>query len=257
MIRRSVLLAGVTAVLLSASGAVALAADAIPAGIRAAVDNPARPAADRQRDANRKPAELLVFSGLKPGDRAIDLLPGGGYFTRLFSRVVGERGVVYAAAPPRPASAPATAPDFAAAVKAIAADPQFANVRVITMDAPGLAGVEKADLAWTSLNYHDMHNRPNADLGAFNKMVFDALKPGGTFIVIDHAAEKGAGKRDTQTLHRIDADLVKTEVTGAGFVLEAESAVLRNPEDPHNVAVREGSVAGHTDQFVLRFRKPR
>jgi predicted methyltransferase len=110
---------------------------------------------------------------------------------------------------------------------------------------------------WTSLNYHDLQNRPNADLGAFNKMVFNSLKPGGVYIVIDHAAEKGSGKRDTSTLHRIDADFVKAEVQAAGFKLEAESTLLAHPADDHKSVNRETGIRGKTDQFVFKFRKPK
>jgi predicted methyltransferase len=254
MIRRSSLAGAAAAMLVLAAAMPAPAADAVPPYVKAAVEDTARPDADRQRDANRKPGELIAWAGIKQGDKVADLLPGGGYFTRLFSKVVGSTGTVYAVAPARPANAPANAPDFAAAVKGIAAEPQFGNVRVADMNTPL---PEKVDYVWTSLNYHDMHNRPNADLAAFNKQMFDALKPGGVFIVIDHAAEKGSGKRDTQTLHRIDADLVKSEVTAAGFVFEGESRALANPEDKRTVSVREGSVRGRTDQFALKFRKPR
>jgi len=254
MIRRSSFGGAAAAVLALAVAMPLSAADAVPAYVKSAVDDTARPDADRQRDANRKPAELIAWAGIKQGDKVADLLPGGGYFTRLFSKVVGSNGVVYAVAPARPANAPANAPDFAAAVKKIAAEPQFSNVRVADMST---ALPEKVDYAWTSLNYHDMHNRPNADLSAFNKQVFEALKPGGVFVVIDHAAEKGSGKRDTQALHRIDAELVKSEVTAAGFTFEGESNVLANPADTRKLLVREGSVQGRTDQFALKFRKPR
>ena len=214
MLRRSFTLCAATALLGFTAVTATLAADAIPAYVKAAVDDAARPDADRSRDAKRKPAETLAWAGIKPGDKVGDMLPGGGYFTRLFSKVVGPKGVVYALPPAAPANAPAGAPDFAAAVKKIAEDPQFANVRVGDMNTPP---AEKLDVAWTSRNYHDLHNRPNADLAAFNKQVFDSLKPGGTYIVIDHAAAKGTGATATQSLHRIDAELVKTEVTAAGF----------------------------------------
>ena len=254
MIRRSSF-AGAAAALLGLSLATSiLAADAVPAAIKAAVADPARPDADRQRDANRKPGEVLAFAGVKPGDKVNDLLPGGGYFTRLFSKVVGPSGVVYALVPARPANAPPGGPDMAAGVQKIAADPQFSNVRVSDMNK---GAPEKVDVAWTSLNYHDMHNRPDANLAAFNKQVFDSLKPGGTYIVIDHAAAKGSGKRDTSALHRVDPELVKSEVTAAGFVFDGESNVLENKQDSHSASSHDASVRGQTDQFVLKFRKPK
>jgi predicted methyltransferase len=253
MLRSSGLIAGaiVTAMLLG--GSVAIAADKVPAAVSAAVADSARPAADKERDANRKPAEVVAFAGIKSGDHVAELLPGGGYFTRIFSKVVGDKGVVYAITPMRRPDAPAGAPDPAAGANAIAAD--YKNVKVSTLNPEKLAP-EPVDLVWTSLNYHDVHNRPNADLGAFNKAVFDALKPGGTYIVIDHAAEKGSGTRDTSTLHRIDPDVVKKEVTAAGFTFEGESNVLRNSQDPHTAGVRDASIRGKTDQFVFKFKKP-
>lgn len=255
MFHRSMVLIGAVALVVGLNAPQARAADAVPAAIAAAVADPARPDSDRQRDADRKPGEVIAFAGIKPGDRVSDVLAGGGYFTRIFSKVVGDKGVVYAGAPPRPADAPAGGPDFAAPLKAIMADPNYANVRMQSMD-PAAKAPELVDVAWTSLNYHDLHNRPNADLSSFNKMIFDALKPGGTFIVIDHAAEAGSGARDTSTLHRIDPALVKTEVTAAGFVFEGESNVLHNPQDAHTAGVRD-MPRGKTDQFVFKFRKPK
>jgi predicted methyltransferase len=252
MFRRSFMLCAATA-LLGFTATTAFAADAIPAAVKAAVDDAARPEADRARDANRKPGELVAWAGLKAGDKVADLLPGGGYFTRIFSKVVGPKGTVYALVPARPANAPAGMPDFAAAVKKIADDAQYANVKVGDMNN---VPAEKLDLAWTSLNYHDLHNRPNADLGAFNKQVFDALKPGGTFIVIDHAAAKGSGTEGTK-LHRIDPDLVKSEVTAAGFKFESESKVLANPQDDHSTPNSDAGIRGRTDQFALKFTKPK
>jgi predicted methyltransferase len=230
------------------------AADKVPAAISAAVADESRPAEDRARDANRKPAEVIAFAGIKKGDHVAELLPGGGYFTRIFAKVVGDRGVVYALTPqPRP-DAPAGAPDPAAAANLIAAENK--NVKVVPLDPEKLVP-EPVDLVWTSDNYHDVHNRPGADLGAFNKSVFAALKPGGVYIVIDHAAAPGAGATVTSTLHRIDPETVKSEVTSAGFKLEDESPVLKNPEDPHTAGVRDPSIRGKTDQFVLKFRKPK
>jgi predicted methyltransferase len=244
--------AAAAALLLGAPGSGA--ADKIPAAIRAAVADTGRPDADRQRDSDRKPVEVVAFAGLKAGDHVVELFPGGGYFTRILSKLVGEKGVVYAVVPPPRPNAPAGAPDPAAAMQAMAAG--YKNIRVQTLGQGQLAP-EPVDLVWTSLNYHDLHNRPDADLAAFNHDVFRALKPGGVFLVIDHAAEAGSGARDTSTLHRIDPEVVKSEVTGAGFVLEAQSDVLRNPQDPHTAGVRDASIRGKTDQFVFKFRKPK
>ncbi|MEY4762137.1 MAG: hypothetical protein RLZZ200_1993 [Pseudomonadota bacterium] len=228
----------------------------VPAAVAASIADKARPETDRVRDPDRKPADLLAFAGIKAGDKVGDLLPGAGYFTRLFSQIVGAKGAVYGLAPPRAPDAPATMPDFAAAVKAIAADPHYANVKVGVMDT-GTPLPEKLDVLWTSLNYHDLHNRPNADLGAFNKWIYANLKPGGTYIVIDHAAPVGSGKSTTSTLHRIEPAFVKQEVIAAGFIFVEESPALHNPGDARTLAVRETGVRGKTDQFVFKFRKPK
>jgi len=229
----------------------------VPSPITAAVADPGRPAADTDRDASRKPAETLAFAGVKPGMVIAELLPGGGYFTRLLSKVVGDSGHVYAIARARPADAPADAPDPAAKVNAIAADPAYANVSVLLQPMSHISVPAPVDMVWTSLNYHDLHNIPEVDIAAFNKQVFDALKPGGIFLIVDHASAPGAGARDTATLHRIDPNTVKREVTAAGFVLSATSDLLRRSDDPHTQKVTDAPIRGKTDVFILKFRKPR
>jgi predicted methyltransferase len=244
------------AVAFAMSTALASAAtDKIPANITAAVADPARPAADRARDANRKPAECLTFAGVKPGDRIADLIPGGGYFTRLFAKAVGPKGYVYAYMPS----------DIDEVYKKHGvsipppADPNYPNVSYIHAPVAKFVAPEKLDIVWTSQNYHDLHDKffGPADVPAVNKAVYDALKPGGVYIVLDHAAEAGSGLRDTDTLHRIDEATVKKEVEAAGFKLVAESNVLHNPDDPHTTKVFDSSIRGKTDQFILKFRKPR
>ena len=245
---------------------VALAAGGFAAGlvqakatdaIAVAVADPARPEADRQRDANRKPAETLEFAGVKPGDEVAELLPGAGYFTRIFSKVVGTAGHVYALVPAPAANDPPDMPDFAARVKAIAADPNYSNVSVVVEPFSQLKAPVPIDLVWTSQNYHDLHNLPGLDVGVFNQKVFDALKPGGIYLILDHEAEAGSGTRDTATLHRIDVDTVKNEVLAAGFVFVGSSDLLRQTADSHTVKVFDPCVRGRTDQFILKFRKPK
>jgi predicted methyltransferase len=258
MLRTATVTAGAALAISLALGAEG--APAIPAYITAAVADTARPQADTERDAERKPADMLAFAGVKPGAKVVDLLPGGGYFTRLFSAAVGPQGKVYALAPARPETAPADAPDRAAAVKAIAADPHYGNVTVISQPAKQLLQFslpEPVDVVWTSQNYHDLHNIPDTNVLDFDKVVFQALKPGGVYIVLDHAAEAGSGFRDTSTLHRIDEAAVKKEVEAAGFKFEGASTVLRNKDDPHTAKVFDSSIRGHTDQFILKFRKPK
>jgi predicted methyltransferase len=234
-----------------------IAEDAMPAFISAAVVDAGRPAADKQRDADRKPAETLNFAGVTPGAEVVELEPGGGYFTRLLSKVVGRHGKVYAVVPaPRP-GAPAGEPDRSAPIKALAADPGYANVTMVVQSIKRLDLPVRVDVVWTSLNYHDVHNVPSIDMLAFNESIFDTLKPGGLYIVVDHAASADAPASVTSELHRINPDVVKQEVTAAGFVLEAQSDLLRNPNDPHTAAVFDPAIRGKTDQFMYKFRKPK
>jgi len=224
--------------------------------IAAAVADPARPEADRQRDLNRKPAETLQFAGVAPGGQVGELLPGGGYFTRLLSKTVGATGHVYALAPPRAANAPPDMPDFAARAKLIATDPAYANVSVLVEPLSAIQFPVPLDLVWTSQNYHDFHNLPGVDMITLDKQVFAALKSGGIYLVLDHAAAAGSADRDTATLHRIDPETVKREVLAAGFRFVASSELLRNPQDPHTATVFDPLIRGKTDQFILKFVKP-
>jgi predicted methyltransferase len=224
----------------------------------AAVADKGRPEADTKRDADRKPAEMLEFAGVKQGQTVVDLIPGGGYFTRIFSKAVGPKGTVYAVGgPPRPAdpSKPAPPPP---AQDTIAADANYSNVKSLHLPlAGGLAIPTKADLVWTSQNYHDLNLNTAVDMAKFDKSVFDALKPGGVFVVLDHAAASGAAPDPQDKLHRIDPALVRKQVEGAGFKFEGESKVLANPADDHTKAVFDPSIRGHTDQFIYKFRKPK
>jgi len=182
-------------------------------------------------------------------------LPAGGYFTRIFSKAVGPGGHVYAIVPEEIAKA---YPKSVDAAKALAADPAYANVTVLIEPINALTTPQPVDLVWISQNYHDLHDpfMGPADLGKVNKAILAALRPGGVYLVLDHAAEAGSGLRDTDSLHRIDSESVRAEVTAAGFALEARSDLLRNPADPHTVKVFDPSIRGRTDQFILKFRKP-
>jgi predicted methyltransferase len=245
-----VLVAGLSLAAINA----AMADDVVAPYITAAIADPGR-AADTKADARRHAAELAAFAQVKPGDTVVDLIPGGGYFTRIFSKIVGPKGHVYAVWPSEYAKED---DDETPLIAALAKDPQYANVTVITQPAAQFAIPLKADVVWTSQNYHDYPDKfmGPADTKVLDAQVFAALKPGGVFIVIDHAAETGSGKRDTDTLHRIDEQVVKSEVPAAGFTLEAESNILRNADDTHKIRVFDAPVRGHTDQFALRFRKP-
>ena len=234
----------------------ALANDSVPASINAAVADTSRPATDTQRDAQRKPAETLAFAGVRPGSTVIELMPGGGYFTRLLSKAVSPKGHLIALVPaPRP-DAPADAPDRTLPIKAIAAESGYGNVTLLVQPIRSLQLPAGADLVWTSDNYHDVKNVQGIDMMAFNKSVFAALKPGGTYIVIDHDAAADAPADVTSKLHRVRESTVEQEVVAAGFVLDSQSAILHNTTDKHDLAVFDEAIRGKTDQFILKFRKP-
>jgi len=209
--------------------------------------DPIRPEADRARDADRRPAELVAFAGVRPGDKVAELAPGGGYFTRILSGVVGPEGRIYAMA-----GRPSPALQELAAARP--------NVVVTVTEAGTVPAPEPVDLVWTTLNYHDFKNAKVGDgdgAAAINAAAFRALKPGGIYLVVDHDTAEGAGASQTSTLHRIEDALVRREVEAAGFRLDAESDLLRHKEDDHTIKVVETGIRGKTDQFVLRFRKPR
>jgi predicted methyltransferase len=235
-------------------GITAARADAaIPDYVKAAIADPAR-GDDAKADARRKPAELMAFTGVKPGDTVVDLIPGSGYFTRIFAKIVGPTGHVYAVWPD--AYAKEDAADVPITQKL---GETYPNVTVITQPAAEFAVPTKADVVWTSQNYHDYPDKfmGPTDPAILDKEVLAALKPGGVFVVVDHAAEAGSGLRDTETLHRIDPAFVKTQVTGAGFTFAGESDVLHSAADNHTLLVFKPEIRGNTDQFAFRFQKPK
>jgi predicted methyltransferase len=242
---RKLFLVAAAAACLIAAPAATLAQDA-PAHVAAALADAGRPAADKERDAARKPDEMLEFAEVKPGQKVMDLIPGGGYFTRIFSKAVGPNGKVYAA----------TSGPYAKQIEPVAKDPAYANVQVV--EPPVVAKLpEPVDLIFTAQNYHDLHlAQMKLDVAAFNKGLFDALKPGGLLVVVDHAAVAGAPLTVADTLHRIDPAIARKELEAAGFQFVAENEALRNPADPKTVGVFDPSIRGKTDQFVYKFRKP-
>lgn len=212
-----------------------------------------RPAADIARDSARKPAQVLAFAGVRPGWKVGEYTPGGGYFTRLLAEAVGETGRVYAYPP---AEIVRLLPAHLTDARAVAAERK--NVTVLTGPTSDFAAPEPLDLVFTAQNYHDLHTRfaPPGAAAAFNAAVFKALRPGGRYVILDHAAPSGSGPAAADKLHRIDPALVRAEVEAAGFVFDGESPVLANPQDPRTAAVFDPAVRGATDQFAYRFRKP-
>ncbi len=218
----------------------------------ASAATPVRPEADSKRDAARKPAEMVAFAGIGPGSNVADFIPGGGYFTRVFALAAAPTGSVTAIIP---AEAEKRVPEQAKAIRDLGAQ-GYGNVKVISaLGDPALTGT--LDVVWTAQNYHDLHNSlpPEGVLG-FNKAVFAALKPGGVYVIVDHAATAGSALTATNTLHRIDPAAVRAEVTAAGFTFDGESVALANPQDRHDKMVFDPAIRGFTDQFVYRFKKP-
>jgi predicted methyltransferase len=217
--------------------------------IQSAVADTLRPADETARDALRHPAEMLVFAEVKPGQRVADIRPGAGYFTRLFARVVGEGGHVYAFVPNRTAERENPRADALVAA--------YPNVSRVNGDLDAMAFDQPLDLVFMSQEYHDFHiPRFDVDVSKMNADIFKALKPGGLFVVIDHQAAPGAANTVVETLHRIEGAQLRKEVEAAGFVFDGESAAVANPADDHSLNVFDEAIRGKTDQFVYRFRKP-
>jgi predicted methyltransferase len=168
---------------------------------------------------------------------------------------VGQKGHVYAIWPKEYAQEDA---DDVSATQALAKDPHYSNVTVLMQPGAQFEVPEKVDIVWTSQNYHDYPDKFMGSIApkVLNDAVFKALKPGGLFVVVDHVAAAGSGMRDTDTLHRIDPQIVKAQVTASGFVFESESDVLHNGADNHTLKVFDPAIRGKTDQFSYRFRKP-
>ncbi len=215
-----------------------------PAYIFTALGDKDRPAADVALDAARKPADTIAFAQVRPGDKVAELLPGAGYFTHILADVVGPNGHIFAMTSEKGVARLQPVLDAHKNVTAVAG----------AVDDPQIP--ERMDVVWTTQNYHDLHNN-GLSVAKVNADAFKALKPGGVYFVLDHAAADGSGLRDTNTLHRIDPAIVKSEVEAAGFKLEAQGQFLRNPADDHTLKVFDDKIRHHTDQFVFRFRKPK
>lgn len=205
-----------------------------------------------------KQSELIRFARVDAGSTVIDVYPGDGDWTRLFSDIVGPEGRVYS-------FVPAEVADFkndpVGSMQKLAKEPGRENVEAVSADVVALAEVtQPADVLWLHLFYHDLHTaliqKKGATAADFNRAVYERLKPGGCYVIVDHAATAGDGTSDAQSLHRIDPAAVRKEVEAAGFVLDAESTVLTNKDDPHTSKVFDPSIKGKTDRFAYRFVKP-
>jgi len=197
-----------------------------------------------------KLSELIRFARVEPGSTVIDVYPGDGDWTRLFSDVVGPEGRVFSFVPAEIAD---LKPDQVGRMQTLAKEPGRDNVEAVSADLVAMPAVTPpADVLWLHLFYHDLHTaliqKKGATAADFNRAVYERLKPGGSYVIVDHAAAAGAGTGDAQALHRIDPASVRKEVEVAGFALDAESTILANKDDQH-------SIKGETDRFAYRFVK--
>jgi predicted methyltransferase len=250
----------------SAGSAVAAPADALvippytPAAdtsepIKAAIAASDRSPEDRALDAGRKPGEVFTFFKIAPGQKIGELFAGGGYSTEMMARIVGTGGMIYAQNTKDVNDRFARKPFELRMAKEVM---KIVKPVELPADAPFPTDVKDLDVVVCILNYHDFVWQ-KVDRAKLNKAVFDALKPGGIYAMVDHSAEKGSGIRDVETLHRIDEEVVKKELMEAGFKLDAESDVLRNPDDKRDWNSSPRAAAekrGTSDRFVLRFVKP-
>jgi predicted methyltransferase len=197
-----------------------------------------------------KAPEVIAFMGLKKGDSVADIM--GGRMTASLAQAVGPTGKVYAV---ETAEFSKVHPDVLNMMKSQATQ----SPNIIVSDEPIASPLPPGlDAVFIRQNYHDLYDKflGPADVAAFNKAVFKALKPGGVYVVLDHAAAAGSGVSTTETLHRIDPARVKSDLLAAGFKLDAESSVLARKSDDHTKLVFDPSVRGATDQFLFRFKKP-
>lgn len=213
--------------------------------------SPDRSAADRGNDARRKPQEMLAFSGVAPGMRVLDLGAGGGYSTELFARAVGPGGRVHAQNGAVSAEARGR---FEQRLKAASLANVTLHQRPYSSPVPDEIAPGSLDMATFFFVYHDQGN-PAVDRAAMNRAVFDALKPGGVYLIADHSGRPGTGFSEWNTLHRVEEAALRREVEAAGFRLAASADFLRNPADPRDKSVFRP--AQPNDEFVLKFVKPR
>ena len=213
--------------------------------------DPSRPEADRERDATTRPDLVLEFFDIGPGDQVVDLLAGGGYFTRILVPLVGANGGVYSG------NNPFFDGFFGEALSALLGEEGFEDV--VRIDAPvddlSLPVNGSLDAVIMVQAYHDLV-LGEEDRSLMNRSVLMALKSGGVYGIVDHAAAPGSGTSATESLHRIDKQFVIDEVEAAGFAFASEADYLRNSDDDHSAMIFDASMRGQTDRFILRFEKP-
>ncbi|MFM9927649.1 hypothetical protein VLK31_32045 [Variovorax sp. H27-G14] len=277
----SVALAGLTVALAACSTPGPQAPVLSQARIAEIVSSPDRSEADRRNDARRKPQEMLAFIGVRPGMVALDISAAGGYTTELIARATGPTGRVYGQSPPRPPTSRPAQPEGMASPMPMGAAPAapsapsagprpspvalaeraknpnasniIAVVRPFEDPAPPELASNGLDLVTLIFNYHDFGHM-GVNRAAVNRSVFAALKPGGIYVIADHAGRPGTGISEAGTLHRIEEAFLRAEVEQAGFKQVAEGNFLRNPSDPRDRNTPEPPQP--KDEFVLKFVKP-
>jgi len=224
---------------------------------QSAVDNGARTENDKERDAGRKPAQVLEFFAIRPGMTVLDMFAGGGYYTEIISNIVGPDGSVIS-------HSNEAYRQFVGdeAVQRYGND-RLPNVEILMAENNELAlPDDKFDAITMILAYHDIYYEdpdngwPKINGPALVAELYSGLKPGGVLGVVDHVAQTGSPRQTGGTLHRIDPAIVISELEMAGFVLDAESAILRNPDDDHSLNMADPAIRGNTDRIVMRFIKP-
>lgn len=235
----------------------ALAGDADSSVYEQALASTARLDGDAARDAGRKPADVLAFIGVAPGMTVLDMFSGGGYYSEILSGVVGDDGQVVAHS--NKAYLQFVGEEFVSRY----AGGRLPNVDILMAENNKLRLDENQfDVIMMGLSYHDTYwvnpdgGWPEVDRSKLNAELFASLKPGGVLGIVDHYATEGASTASVADLHRIDRAIVVADLEAAGFVLDAESDILRNPDDDHSLGVFAPEIRGNTDRFVLRFRKP-
>jgi len=246
--RRFIPLLLVAAVSLPVAAATSSNADKL---IAQAVADPARAADDRATDDLRLPAQTLAFSGVRPGMTVGEFYPGGGYFTSMLSDVVGPKGHVYGLENEG-------WKDAVEANNKLLADRKFKNVSIDAKPFGTVSFPKPLDLAWVTQNYHDLKiaKYGKVDTVAFDRAVYDALKPGGIFFILDHQGASDLTDDQIAKMHRINRDVVVREVTSVGFKLVDEGNFLRRPADDHTLPIFDKAIRYHTDQYALKFVKP-
>jgi predicted methyltransferase len=212
-----------------------------------------RPVADQERDAGRKPADVIEFLGIQPGMRVIDVIAAGGYYTEVLSHAVGPTGAVVAQNTDRVLQFRDGANE--AAISARLAGNRLPNVTRLNRNFEAIDGSDGLfDAGITALNFHDIYNGAGADAAvSMMRTIYSVLRPGAVFGVIDHVGIAGA---DNIQLHRIEVRKAIDTAEAAGFIVEAQSDLLHNPADDHSQGVFADSVRRNTDRFILKLRKP-